>query len=596
MNNFFKASCAVAVLGVMGGCATRPVSQETQAPPPSPAQTAQTATQQAPSPAKDKEKETPAAPVASLSPDVMYKVLVAEVAIQRGQYDLAIKNYLDLGKQLHDPRLLERAARVAAYAHDSKQALEAAKLWVEMEPDNVEAREVAAAFYIRSGQYDQAQKQLEALLTINAKEGSRSTFMLIAGLLGRQQDKQAALEVMQHLVKVRPDDPNAQLALSHLAVRAGALDQAEQAAKRAVELQPDRLDAQIQEARVLTMRGKSDEAVALLKKAVKKHPKDADLRTAYAKLLVDAQQMDKAYEQFKQVDKDNPDQPDILLALGIVALELEKVDDGEKYFIHLNHLNRGFESESSYYLGRIAEDFRKDPDEAIKWYKKVEEGDQYFESQLRIAFLLSKEGHVEQARGQLSAITARGPADRMRIFLADGQILRDAGRTKEAIDVYTTGLQELPDNTDLLYARAMAEDKLADVKHMEADLRSILSREPDNVDALNALGYSLADRTTRYDEALKLVQRALELRPDSYFILDSMGWVDYRLGHYQEAISYLRRALDMSADSEIAAHLTEVLWVTGDKRGAREVWDKALKGAPGNKVLLDVMNRLDHKP
>jgi tetratricopeptide (TPR) repeat protein len=588
----------VVVLGLMGGCATRPVSQETQAPPAT-APAVQTATQPAPSPAEDNDKEkkeTPAVPAASVPPDVMYKVLVAEVAIQRGQYDLAIKNYLDLGKQYHDPRLLERAARVAAYAHDNKQALEAAKLWVEMEPDNVEAREVASAFYIRSGKYDEAQKQLEALLTINAKESSKSTFMLIAGLLGRQQDKQAALEVMQRLVKDRPDDSNAQLALSRLAVRAGALDQAEQAIKRAVELQPDRLDAQVQEARVLVMRGKSDEAVVLLKKAVKKHPKNLDLRTAYAKLLVDAQQMDKAYEQFKRVDKDDPDQPDILLALGIVALQLEKVDEGEKYFTRLNHLNRGFESESSYYLGRIAEDFHKDPGEAIKWYKKVEDGDQYFESQLRIAFLLAKQGHVEQARGQLSAITTRGPADRMRIFLVDGQILRDAGRIKEAIEVYTTGLKELPDNTDLLYARAMAEDKLADMKHMEADLRSILSREPDNVDALNALGYSLADRTTRYDEALKLIQRALELRPDSYFILDSMGWVNYRLGHYQEAISYLRRALDMSSDSEIAAHLTEVLWVKGDKQGARKVWDKALKVAPGNKVLLDVMNRLDHKP
>jgi len=183
----------------------------------------------------------------------------------------------------------------------------------------------------------------------------------------------------------------------------------------------------------------------------------------------------------------------------------------------------------------------------------------------------------------------------MRIYLADGQILRDAGRLKEAIGVFTAGLEELPDNTDLLYARAMVEDKLGKMESMEKDLRKILSREPDNVDALNALGYSLADRTTRYDEALKLIQRALELRPDSFFILDSMGWVNYRLGHYQEAVNYLRRALDMSSDSEVAAHLTEVLWVMGDKEGARKVWDKALKGAPGNKILLDVMNRLDHK-
>jgi len=419
--------------------------------------------------------------------------------------------------------------------------------------------------------------------------------MLIAGLLGRQQDKQAALEVMQRLVNSRPDDPNALFALSHLAVRAGVLDQAEKAIKRVVELQPERVDAQIQEARILTMRGKSAEALSLMEKAIKRHSREIALRTTYARLLVDAKQMKKAYEQFKRVNKQKPDQPDILLALGIVAIELNRVDEGEKYFLRLNHLSRGYESESSYYLGRIAEDFRKDPDKAIKWYSKVDHGEQYLESQIRIAFLLAKKGDVEQARGQLSAITPRGPGQVMRVYLADGQILRDAGRLDEAVEVFTAGLDELPGNSDLLYARAMAEDKLGRLAAMERDLKQIISREPDNVDALNALGYSLADRTTRYDEALEYIKRALELRPDSYFVLDSMGWIHYRLGHYKKAVTYLRRALDLSSDSEIAAHLTEVLWVMGDKEGARAVWDKALKVAPGNDLLLNVMNRLDHK-
>jgi tetratricopeptide (TPR) repeat protein len=183
----------------------------------------------------------------------------------------------------------------------------------------------------------------------------------------------------------------------------------------------------------------------------------------------------------------------------------------------------------------------------------------------------------------------------LRIYLVDGQILRDAGRPQEAIKVFTSGLEELPENADLLYARAMTAERMGNYGSMEKDLKKILARDPDNVDALNALGYSLADHTRRYKEALNYIKRALELRPDNYFVLDSMGWVHYRLGHYKEAVQYLRRALDASADSEIAAHLTEVLWVMGDKQAAREVWDKALKGAPGNKVLLDVMNRLDHK-
>jgi len=573
----------------LAGCASRPIAEEAKAPVvPGTPSVAETGSAAPAAPAK------PAKAAAPLDPEVMYKILVAEVAIQRGQYDLAIKNYLELGKAQRDPRLLERAARISVYAHDNQHALQAAKLWVELEPNNIEAREVVTAFYIRNGQYDEAQQQLEALLKINGENDSNA-FMLIAGLLGRQQDKQAALEVMQRLVNSRPDDPNALFALSHLAVRAGVLDQAEKAIKRVVELQPERVDAQIQEARILTMRGKSAEALSLMEKAIKRHSREIALRTTYARLLVDAKQMKKAYEQFKRVNKQKPDQPDILLALGIVAIELNRVDEGEKYFLRLNHLSRGYESESSYYLGRIAEDFRKDPDKAIKWYSKVDHGEQYLESQIRIAFLLAKKGDVEQARGQLSAITPRGPGQVMRVYLADGQILRDAGRLDEAVEVFTAGLEELPGNSDLLYARAMAEDKLGRLAAMERDLKQIISREPDNVDALNALGYSLADRTTRYDEALEYIKRALELRPDSYFVLDSMGWIHYRLGHYKKAVTYLRRALDLSSDSEIAAHLTEVLWVMGDKEGARAVWDKALKVAPGNKLLLDVMNRLDHK-
>ena len=575
---------------VFSGCAANPSEQGGAAA----LMTKQVAEQKEvlpPSPPTAPEPES----VSSIPADVMYKVLVAEIALQRGHYDVAVKNYLQMGEARRDPRLLERAARIAVYAHDDKRALEAARQWVELEPDNVDAREVVTAFYIRSGQYDEAQRQLEALLAINDKENNGNAFMLIAGLLGRQQDKQAALEVMQRLVDTRPDDPNALVALSHLAVRAGVLDQAEQAIKRVVELEPDRVDANIQLARILSMRGKSEEALKLLTAAVKNNPTDTGLRTIYARSLADNKQLDKAYAQFKIIDKQTPDEPENLRLLGMVALELSRLDEADRYFLRLNRVGQGYESESSYYLGRIDEEFHKDPDAAIKWYSKVDRGDKYLESQIRIALLLAQKGEVTEARGQLSAITPRSPGELMRIYLVDGQILRDAGRSQEAIKVFTAGLDELPENADLLYARAMTFGRAGRYDEMENDLKKILTRDPDNVDALNALGYSLADHTRRYTEAFGYIQRALELQPDSYFVLDSMGWVQYRLGDYQKAVSYLRRALDTSFDSEIAAHLTEVLWVMGDKRSAREVWDKALKVAPGNKVLLDVMNRLDHK-
>jgi tetratricopeptide (TPR) repeat protein len=583
----FRAATCVAVV-LLAGCAVAPREQVSSAPP------------ELKQPVEKKDVSSHPAPArptvaSALTADVMYKILVAEVALDRGHYDIAIKNYLQLGEARHDPRLLERAARIAVYAHDDKDALEAAKQWVKLEPDNVDAREVVTAFYIRSGQYDEAQRQLEALLALNENKGDANAFMLIAGLLGRQQDKQAALEVMQRLVKSRPNDPNALVALSHLAVRAGVLDKAEQAIKRVVAMDPDRVDANVQLARILAMRGKSAEALKILARMVKKNPKDIVLRTNYARALADDKQLGKSYAQFKIINKLAPDEPENLRVLGMVALKLGRMNEGEKYFLRLNRTHPAYASESSYYLGRIAEEYHKDPDAAIKWYSKVERGENYLESQIRIALLLADKGEIAQARGQLSAITPRSPGELVRIYLADGQILRAAHRPVEAIKVYTAGLKDLPENADLLYARAMTEERLGKYGMMEKDLKRILARDPDNFDALNALGYSLADHSRRYKEALGYIKQALELRPDSYFVLDSMGWVKYRLGDYKEAASYLRRALAASSDSEVAAHLTEVLWVMGDKKAAREVWDKALKVAPGNKTLLDVMNRLDHK-
>lgn len=532
--------------------------------------------------------------VTAVEPEVMYQVLVAEVAMQRGQYDLAIQNYLELGRITRDVRMAERAARVAVYAHDNENALQAAKLWVELDSGNLEARQVLSALYIRNGQLEEAQRQLEEVLGL-APADDENGFMLIAGLLGRQQDKQAALQVMQRLIADRPDDPAALMAFSHLAVRTGALDLAEDAIKRVVELQPQRVDALVQQARILTMRGKAAEALALLEVAVKQHPKDADLRTAYARLLVDAKQFEKALDQFKIVNKQAPNQPEILFALGMVAVQLERVDEGEKYLLELNRGNQAYVTESAYYLGRIAEEYRKDPDAAIKWYRQVDRGESALEAQIRIAYLIAQKGEIDQARAQLHAITPRGPAQALRIYLVEGQLLRDAGRNEEALEVFNVGLEELPDNTDLLYSRAMVAEKLDKLDLMEDDLKRILAREPDNADALNALGYTLADRTRRYDDAMVYIRRALELRPDSHFILDSMGWLQYRLGNYEEAVRYLRRALEANPDSEIAAHLTEVLWVMGDQQGARTVWKQALDASPGNKFLLEVMDKLDHK-
>jgi tetratricopeptide (TPR) repeat protein len=204
---------------------------------------------------------------------------------------------------------------------------------------------------------------------------------------------------------------------------------------------------------------------------------------------------------------------------------------------------------------------------------------------------MAKRGDLAAARKQLHSVRPTSEASAVRFFIADADLLREAGKLDEAMKVLDDALAQLPGDNDLLYARSLMAEKLGRIDQSEADLKQILASDPDNVQALNALGYTLADRTTRYKEALGYIQRALELSPDEPAILDSMGWVQYRLGNMEQAINFLRRAYKLDADPEVAAHLGEVLWVSGDRSAANQVWDKALKKDPKSKPLLDTVKR-----
>ncbi|MFQ5488289.1 MAG: tetratricopeptide repeat protein [Gammaproteobacteria bacterium] len=241
----------------------------------------------------------------------------------------------------------------------------------------------------------------------------------------------------------------------------------------------------------------------------------------------------------------------------------------------------------------IAEN-RGDAQAAIDYYSAVSRGPNYLEAGLRMAALLAGEGELEAARQKLQALRAEVPAHGQRIYLVEGEILRDAGRKGEALTLYSQALEAYPADIGLRYARAMMAERLDRLDLMERDLLRILEQDSDNVDTLNALGYTLADRTDRYEEAYGYIKRALALRPDNNAILDSMGWVLYRMGNYEEAIQYLRRSLKLKMDDEVAAHLGEVLWVSGRHKEALEIWNQALEQFSGNKILLDVIKRFSH--
>ena len=530
-------------------------------------------------------------PDVDLTSDILNAFLIAEVAIQRGHYDIAVAMYRQLSLDTRDPRIIERTTRVALFARDYGTAAETGHLWVEMAPENLDARQILTALSVKSGDYEEALTHLEWLLQKSATgDEETSRYELVLRLLGREQDQAGARSLMEKYLERHPDDSAALFAYAHLALRDGQTATAEQAVTDLLKLKPDWPEAAILYTRILHSTEREAEALEYLDGVVNRHGKDGKLRTAYGRMLVDAGRPEEALTQFDKVLKTEPENEGLLYAAGLVALRLEKLDQAEDYFLRLNEMGAR-QPDARYYLGRIAEE-KTQIDDAINWYDKISSGEHYLTARIRIALLKARQGDVESARAHLHAVQARNPGQRLRLYLAEGEILREIKRYEDAMDVYNHALKEIPDNTELLYARAMIAERLDRLDILENDLLAVLEREPDHVNALNSLGYTLADRTNRYDEALNYVKRALELSPDSFYILDSMGWVQYRLGNIEEALKYLRRALDLNYDPEIAAHLGEVLWVRGDREEARSVWDNALQKSPENEILMNVIERL----
>lgn len=536
------------------------------------------------------ESSGPVLPNVELTEALLDDMLVAEVAVQRGQYEAAVEKYHSLALQTRDPRVVERATRIALFARDYKKALELSRLWIELDPANVDASQFLTSLLLREGDYDGALVSLEKVLAaVDLAEQDR--YLLLIRLLGREPDKQAALTVLERLQESHPDDPAVLYAYAQLALRANMLEQAEQSVAKLLEQKKDWPQAVILKTRILQATQREAEAVTYLGEVVGRNGRNLELRVAYGRLLVDEGRPQEALQQFRKVLKSEPENDDILFAAGLVALRAEEYDEAYKYFYNLFERSVRLD-ESTYYLGRIAE-LHEDDKEAIHWYAKVSGGDNYLNAQIRSALLIARQGDVEAARAHLHAAKARNPSQKLRLYLAEGEILRDIKHYAEALEVYDNALEEEPNNIELLYARAMVAERLGKVDVLEHDLMAILEREPDHVDALNSLGYTLADRTDRLDEAYDYVKRALDLSPDSFYILDSMGWVYFRQGKLDQAIEYLQKAMSMSDDAEVAAHLGEVLWAKGDQKQASAIWRKALKAHPENDALLDVIKRFE---
>jgi len=539
---------------------------------------------------------------------LVYQLMAAEVALQRGDAGAAYATYLSAARQTRDPRLARRATEIAIGARALNEALTAATLWRELSPDSSEAQQAAAALLVSNGRHDEAAALFERQLKTAAAPLDELT--RIQRLLARAPDRNAALTLLTQLAQPYRSDPkigaDVLLVLASGAHAAGQPRQALAHAQAALALKPDHERAALIAAQfVARPDGKDDpqgraQAIDLLARFVERNPDARDARMTYARLLVGDSKFDAARAQFAQVLSRDADNLDALYAMGVLSLDRPALRADargffERYIKLIEDAPGGAQQRdldpAFLNMARLAEEERKYP-EAIAWLDRIDGGEQYLAARQRKALVLGKMKKVDEGRKLLADTPTENEAERQQLLLTEGQLLRDAGRHQEALGLLEGALKKTPDDTALLYDAALAAEKLARTELMETYLRRAIKLKPEDAQAYNALGYSLADRNLRLKEAYELIEKALKLSPDDAFIQDSMGWVYFRMGNLAKAREWLERAWNGRPHAEVGAHLGETLWVQGERDAARAIWREAQQLEPDNETLRNTLRRL----
>ncbi len=525
-------------------------------------------------------------PGTELDSKLLYDLLLAEMALQRNDYDLAFKKYYEAAKKTRDSRLAKKATRVTLFSKNDEQTFKAVKLWSELQPDNIDVLQIYASSLINRKQDQEALRYLKKIIarSRNFNEG----FQRAVGLLDTIKEPARLTSLFAELAKGHEDSAIVKLNQAKLSFKLGDNAGAEHHLNEALAINPDYLEASMLKIQLLKKQHRPQEAIALLEKLLKKQPNNINLRLELVRMLVAQKQVKKADRQIKRLASMDIN-PEVIFAISLLAIEINQLDDAKKYLERL-YKYRLYASEAAYFIAQL-EASRENYAEAETWFKRVKQGRYTFEAYLGLAIVYSQQEKFDQAFKLLDHSQAGNSKQSLEILQIKAEVYAQAKNYKKAYEIYTQALTIAPNNHDLLYGRAMLAEKFDRIDLLEKDLHAILAENPKDNQALNALGYTLADRTDRYQEALQYIERALKIDPEDIATLDSMGWVLHKLGRNEEALSYLKKAYDKDNDPEIAAHYGEVLWVLGKTEQARAIWHKALKKHPQHEVLVGTTRR-----
>ncbi|WP_283787844.1 tetratricopeptide repeat protein [Bermanella sp. WJH001] len=523
------------------------------------------------------------------SVNTFYALLVAEMAGQRQLYDVALGNYLLESHRTQDAGVTARATQIAQFIGADQAALDAATLWVKLDPKNPLAQQALSSELVKAARFSESalhlQKALDldpllnvnfiSLLGVDMSEGSRELWLeSLTPLVSRYKANQALLFNIASLHQQQQNYDDALNICSEL-----------------LKQHPEFYPAWSLKSRLLATQEKFDDAIKTINAALKHFKDDKSFLLLKARLLIKNKEIEKASDTFYKLHTANPHDAQILLPLALTQLEQKKYDDAKLSLQKLLNLHQ-MQSEAHYYLARI-EQYNGNDKAALNHYLAMKGGREYLAAQGAIINIYLTQKDSDKALAHVRQQRTIDNENQQAYFLMEVDILNRTGQYDASLTVLNAALNAYQDSTDLRYSRAMVAEKLGNMKQLEKDLEHIISLEPDNATALNALGYTLADRSTRLDEAQALIEKALTIAPKDPAILDSLGWVYFRLGKLKDALDLLQQAFAMFPDAEVAAHLGEVLWAMGDKLEAKDVWRKALEKTPDSQILKDTLLRLE---
>ena len=538
---------------------------------------------------------------AAFDAEMLYGVLLGELSASTGDVRNATALMLDAARRMHSSQLYRRAVDMALQARAGQMALQAAQAWQQAFPESRDANRYELQIMLMLNRVEDSVEPLRRELAATEPSARSAVYLGIAQLYRRVSDKALAAQVVEQALQDDLANPEAAPAawamLGHMRLAAEQQSLALDAALQSQRLNPNNGAAALLALEL--MEGGETKAESLVQGYLQ-HSPSATIRMAYARVLVDRQRLAQALTELQAVTAQAPELPDAWLLLASVQAQLGQMDQAEQSLQALlpllgrvadvsqqQHLNQ----QASLLGARLALQSQQNA-RAAYWLQRLPEEQEDFTVQSLRATVLVRQGAVKEAQDLLDAVPVRTTAQAVRKRQAQVQLLREAERFADAYALQKNLHGDYPDNPEIAYEAALLAEKVEQFDEMERLLRGIVAKQPDFHHAYNALGYSLADRGVRLDEARSLIQKALSFVPDDAYITDSLGWLEYRQGNLEQALTLLERAYSLREDVEIATHLGEVLWALGQQERAQQIWRQAQQRGPHNPVLLETLQRL----